>query len=129
PAKLSLSRSRLTSKPCCASGRIRSARDALAAARYTCGASPTHSLPRPREPQPLEPLDPGPQLDLPRPGAVRLVDEVEIACGDRIRVEQARGLAGRFGAARALDPAVDHDMRNVNALRMKLARHALRQSA
>src|SRR5262249_49353539 len=54
-------------------------------------------------------LHPRPQLDLPRPGAAGLMDEVHVALGDGVGVEQAVGIVRGLGAARALDAAVDHD--------------------
>src|SRR5438552_1712166 len=76
-----------------------------------------------------EPLHPRAQFYLPGPSAVRLMDDVEIACSNRVRIEQARGLARRLRTPRALDAAVDHDVRHVDALRVKLARQALREPA
>src|SRR5215831_9226252 len=74
-------------------------------------------------------LHPRPQLDLPRPGAAGLMDQVHVALGDGVRVEQAVGMVCGLGAARTLDAAVDHDVSDVDALRRKLARHALGEAA
>src|SRR5438128_1161620 len=78
---------------------------------------------------PSEFLHPGPQLDLPRPGAAGLMDEMHVAAGDRVGIERAVRTVARVRPVRAPDAAVDHDMRHMNALRRKLARHALRPPA
>src|ERR1051325_11529621 len=64
----------------------------------------------------LEVLHPGPHLHLVGPGAGMLPDDVEIRGGDRVGIEQARGLAGRLRAALAFDAAVDDDMGHMDAL-------------
>src|SRR5262249_8918525 len=46
-----------------------------------------------------------------------------------VGVERARGRVGRVRPARAPDPAVDHDVSDVDALRRELARHALGEAA
>src|SRR5262249_18336530 len=74
-------------------------------------------------------LHPRPQLDLPRPGAAGLMDEVHVAAGDGVGIEQAVWIVRGLGAARALDAAVDHDVSDVDALRRELARHALGETA
>src|SRR5438067_2437426 len=75
-------------------------------------------------------LDPGAQLDFPRPGAARLAVELEIALRDRIGIEQAVG-AALVGArvARLGDAAVDDDVADMDVVRLQLAREALRQAA
>src|SRR6202011_5536255 len=75
-----------------------------------------------------EPLDPRPELYLPGPGAARLSQDVQIGLRNGIGVEHRVGLVRSLGSARIADPAVDHEMRDVNALRREFARHALRQS-
>src|SRR4051812_37352059 len=74
-----------------------------------------------------EPFQPRTYFNFPGPGAAFLADEVEIALGDRVRVQQA-GIAG-LRPPRAADAAVDHHMRDVDALRVQLARRGLRQAA
>src|SRR3954464_7184638 len=74
-------------------------------------------------------LHPGPKFYFGGPGATRLMDDVQIAGGDGIGVEQARGLVAGFRSARPFDAAVDHHVRDVNALRRQFARHALREAA
>src|SRR5947208_9655850 len=74
-------------------------------------------------------LHPWPQLDLPRPGAARLMDEVDVRVGDRIGIERAVRTLGRIRPARASDTTVDHDVRDMDPLWRKLARHALGKSA
>src|SRR5580700_6080137 len=74
-------------------------------------------------------LHPRPQLDLPGPSAVRLMQDVQIGRGNRVRIEHARLPIGRLRPALALDPAVNDEMRDMDALRAELARHALRQTA
>src|SRR2546430_17509876 len=83
----------------------------------------------PRSLSPSEFLHPWPQLDLPRPGAARLMDEVHVRVGDRIGIERAVRTLGRIRPARASDTTVDHDVRDMDPLWRKLARHALGKSA
>jgi len=59
--------------------------------------------------------------------AARLTDQMQIGVRDGVGIEQAVRLVGRYRPACAADAPVDHDMSDVNALRMQLARHALRQ--
>ena len=76
-------------------------------------------------------LHPRPQLDLQAPGAARLLEHRHVGLGDGIRIEQAVG-RGRVAGPAALGiphPAVDHEMRDVDALGLQLARHRLRQPA
>src|SRR6266436_4438474 len=73
-------------------------------------------------------LHPRPQLNLPRPGAAGLMDEVYVGAGDGVGIKQAVRIVGRIRPARAFYAAVDDDMRDMNALGRKLARHALRKS-
>ena len=58
-----------------------------------------------------------------------LPQQIEIALRNGVRIEHAVGLIGRIGPTVAADAAIDDDVSDVNALRRKLARHALRQSA
>src|SRR5260370_23931406 len=55
----------------------------------------------------------------------------EVALGDRLGLQHPvrAACAGALVAARRLDTAVDDEMCDVNVLRCKLARHALRQAA
>src|SRR5579859_495533 len=81
----------------------------------------------------LEALHPGPQLDLPGPGAALLAPDVQVGPRDLVRVERAVGAAlarllAKDGAriVRALaDAAVDDEVRDVDAPGRELARHAL----
>src|SRR5580704_12832925 len=57
------------------------------------------------------------------------MQDMQVGCGNRVWIKHARLLAGRLRPALALDTTVDHDMRDMNALRAELARHALRQTA
>ena len=54
----------------------------------------------------------------------RLIEHAEISRGDGVGIEQRVRAGSRLGAARAADAAVDHDMRDVNALRRQFARRA-----
>src|SRR5438128_1354495 len=74
-------------------------------------------------------FDPGTQLDLPGPGAPRLLQHRKIGRRDGVRIEQAIGAVGRLDPPRTADAAVDHEVRDMNAARRKLARETLRQAA
>src|SRR3954447_11695143 len=74
-------------------------------------------------------LHPGPQLQLPAPGAARLLQHVPVALRDGIGIEHRIRLLRRFRARYAPDAAIDHEMRDMDALRRQFARHALRQPA
>src|SRR3954447_22049071 len=74
-------------------------------------------------------LHPWPQFQLPGPGAARLLQYIPVAQGDRIGIEERVGPVGRIGPGRTADATIDHEMRDMNALRRQLARHALRQPA
>src|ERR1700735_2537400 len=74
-------------------------------------------------------LEPGPQLDLPGPGTAMLPQQIEIALRNGIRIEHGVRLVRRIGPARAQNAAVDDNMGDVDALRLQLPRHALRQPA
>src|SRR5215468_4091396 len=74
-------------------------------------------------------FDPGPQLHFPGPGAARLLQHVPVAQRDGVGIEHGVRPVGGFGPRCAADAAVDDEMRDMNALRRQLARHALRQSA
>ena len=58
--------------------------------------------------------------------AAVLPENVEVCTGDRIGIEYRVGAVARFGSVRASEAAVDHEMRDVDPLRLQLARHALR---
>src|SRR5215210_5560150 len=58
-----------------------------------------------------EGLDPGPQLDLPGPGAARLAQDLDVALGDRVGVERAVRPVRRIGAPGAAHPAFKTKMR------------------
>src|SRR5260221_4885002 len=75
----------------------------------------------------LEILHPRAQLDFPGPGAAVLTVDVQIGLRDRRRLEHPVGTARV--AAQALYAAVDDAMGDMDVLRRKLARHALRQAA
>src|SRR5580704_19411644 len=79
---------------------------------------------------PLKRLNPRPQLDLPGPGAARLAVQRQIGLGDRVGVEQPVG-AALVGAGIRLfgDAAVDHDMADMDVLRLQFAGKALREAA
>src|SRR4029079_9512793 len=79
--------------------------------------------------QSLELLDPGSQLDLPRPCVARLTRNVKVGIGDGVRVEQRVCAFGRHRSTRGPNPPVDHEVRDVDVLRRELARHALRETA
>src|SRR4030081_1409290 len=74
-------------------------------------------------------LHPRPHLDLPAPRTSRLLEQMQIAPRDGIRIECRVGLVGRLGAACRADAAVDHHVGDVDALGAELAGHALRQAA
>src|SRR6266852_3657490 len=73
-------------------------------------------------------LDPGPQLDLKRPGAARLAQGFEIGLGDPVGVERAVRPLVRVRAPCAAHPAIDHEMGDVDAFGAELARRALRET-
>src|SRR5262245_57135461 len=81
----------------------------------------THSLPS-------EPFHPGAQLHLPRPGAARLLQHMQIALRDGVGVEIAVGGhiaaldAALLGVAHA---AVDDKVRDMDALGRQLPGHGL----
>src|SRR5260370_37112032 len=62
-------------------------------------------------------LHPWPQFQLPGPGAERLLQHVPVAQRNRVGIEHRIRPVGRFGADRAADAAIDHEVRDVNALR------------
>src|ERR1700719_157376 len=79
----------------------------------------------------LELLDPGPQLDLPGPGAAVLAVDVQIALRDGLGGEHSV-IAARGGpdiAARPRDAAVDDEMADMDVLGCELAGHALGEAA
>src|SRR5262245_44571573 len=77
----------------------------------------------------------GTQVDFLRPGRLRLPVEVPVCLGDAFDAEQPvlATLGDDFRAVRlealAIDPAVDHDVGDVQALGAVFARHALRKHA
>src|SRR5579863_4708846 len=75
-----------------------------------------------------KPLDPRAHLYFPRPGATVLLQQAEVSLSDGVRVERTVRPVGRIGSPRAANAAVDHDVGNMDALRRKLARQALRQA-
>src|SRR6185437_10062805 len=77
-----------------------------------------------------ERLAPGPQLDLPAPCAAGLSVHLQVGLGNGVRVEQAV-LAKRSGARMALagDSTVDHDVADMDILRMQLAGEGLGKAA
>src|SRR5215212_5004101 len=75
-----------------------------------------------------EPLDPGPQLDLPRPGTAVLLEHMKVRAGDRVRIEPGVGCIGRLVPTGVPDRAVDDDVGDVDPLRGKLPGDALSQS-
>src|SRR2546427_4897849 len=79
----------------------------------------------------LEPLDPGPQLDFPGPGAAVLSVYMQVVLRDLVGEEHPfRAALARSRIARGpRDPAVDDEVRDVDALWGELARHALREAA
>src|ERR1700735_5466385 len=78
----------------------------------------------------LEGLDPGPQLDLPGPGAARLTVQLQVSLGDRVRVEEAvrPALIGAWISILG-DAAVDHDVADMDVCGLQFACEALRQPA
>src|SRR5215208_727340 len=66
-----------------------------------------------------EPLDPGPELDLPRPGTAVLLEQMKVRTGDRVWIEHGVGCIGRLFPTGVPDRAINHDMGHVNALRGK----------
>src|SRR4051812_5750937 len=69
-------------------------------------------------------LHPWPQLQLPGPGAARLLHYVPVVQRNRIGIEHRVRPVRRLVTNRVADAAVDHEMRDVNALRRQFARHA-----
>src|SRR5229473_6483639 len=72
-----------------------------------------------------------PQVELEGPGGPLLAMDLPIGLRDRVDTEQAilatlrHDLGPRLAEPLAIDPAVDHDMRDMDALRPVLPRHAL----
>src|SRR5229473_148977 len=77
----------------------------------------------------LELLHPRPDLDFPAPGAAVLLERRPIGLGDGVGIEQAVGVVVRHRPRRTPDAAIDHEMRDMDALGRELARHRLRQPA
>jgi hypothetical protein len=79
--------------------------------------------------------DHGPQVEFVRPGIARLRVQHPVAVGDVIGIQDAVAVLQRItlGEVAAdelgVDGAIDHDVRDVNALRAQLARHRLGQRA
>src|SRR5215469_2979412 len=72
--------------------------------------------------QPSEGLDPGPQLDLQRPGAARLPQHLDISLRDRVGIERAVRTVRRIRPPRAAYAAIDDEMGDVDAFWSQLAR-------
>src|SRR5580704_11322412 len=77
----------------------------------------------------LKLLHPRPQFQFPGPGAARLLQHVPVALRDGVGIEHGSGPVGGLDTRGAADAAVDHEMRDMDALRRQFARHALRQAA
>src|SRR5580700_4004872 len=69
-----------------------------------------------RGPARLKLLHPGPDLDLPAPGAAVLLGRRPVAFGDGVGIEQAVGAVVGHRPRGAADAAVDHEMRDMDAL-------------
>src|SRR5215813_5477980 len=78
---------------------------------------------------PLEFFGPRPHFHFPRPSATRLAQHVPIVGGDRIRSEHRVWFVCRLGPPCAANAAVDHEMRDVDALRRQFAGQALCKAA
>src|SRR4051812_45846596 len=65
-------------------------------------------------------LHPRPQLHLPAPGAARLLQHAPIARGDGVGVEHRIRFVRRVLTRGAPDAAIDHEMRDMDALRRQL---------
>src|SRR5215212_1742347 len=61
-----------------------------------------------------EPLDPRPQLDLPRPGAAVLPEQMKVRAGNSVRIEHGVGCIGRLLPTGVPDRAIDHDVGHVD---------------
>ena len=57
------------------------------------------------------------------------MQDVEISLRNRLRIEKRIRFIVRFGSSRRTDAAIDHEMGDVDALRLQFARKALRQAA
>src|SRR4029079_425092 len=99
--------------------------------RRRSGASPSQEAVKIGGPEnvALERFDPGPHLHFPRPGAAWLAQHVPVIGGDRIRVEHGVRFVFWLGPRCAANAAVDHEMRDVDAVRRQFAGHALRKAA
>src|SRR5215831_1271551 len=69
------------------------------------------------------------QFHFPRPSAARLIEHVQIALRDGVRIKKRIRPIRWLDPARAADASIDHKMSNVNTLRCQLPSHALRQAA
>src|SRR5262249_44984852 len=74
-------------------------------------------------------LHPRPQFHFPGPGALRLLQHVPVAQGYRIGIEPGVGAIRWILPRGAADAAVDHKMRDMNALGRQFARQRLREAA
>src|SRR5690606_20550549 len=72
-------------------------------------------------------LHPRPELDFPGPGAALLAMDRQIGFRDRVRIEPFV-LACAIAAVRRANRAVDDKMCDMQVLRLKFARHALREA-
>src|SRR3954463_1029155 len=77
----------------------------------------------------LKLLHPRPQFQFPGPGAARLLQHVPVAQRNGVGIEHRVGPVGGFRPRSAADTAVDDEVRDVDALRRQLARHALGEAA
>src|SRR5215472_5791885 len=77
----------------------------------------------------LEFFDPRSHFDFPGPSAAWLAQHVPITGGDCIRIEHGVWFICWFNAPRAANAAVDHEMRDVDALGRQFSGHALCKTA
>ena len=70
-------------------------------------------------------FDPGPEFDLKRPGATRLAQHVNISLRNGVRIERAIRIVRRIRPPRSAYPAIDDEVRHMNAFWPKLPRRTL----
>src|ERR1700730_18313931 len=75
-----------------------------------------------------ERLDPRPHLDLKRPSAARLAQDIEVGLGNRLGIERTVRPVVRVRVPGAANTAVDHEMRDMDPLWPQFSRRALRQA-
>src|SRR5262245_49870993 len=68
----------------------------------------------------LELLHPRPHFDFPAPGTAMLHQGAPVDLGDGVGIEEAVGIVGRIRTLGAANAAVDHEMRDMEALRRQL---------